>query len=159
MLRSIPEHGVCTAIRLPSHLNRTTAGGHGDGEPAGEDWPLDLIPTRSSRARPATRPSIDKAMLQEGQFLRTKIVEGIREQAPGGRAFAPLAPTSSALRRFRGFGGTKALIAGGDLGTASRSPGRATRSSSASTGPQRRAPVSRWSTSPRCTSTARGRSS
>ena len=36
--------------------------------------------------------AIDKAMLQEGQFLRTKIVEGIREQAPGGRAFAPLAP-------------------------------------------------------------------
>ena len=59
--------------------------------------------------------AIDKAMLQEGQFLRTKIVEGIREQAPGGRAFAPLAPTTLAIRRFRGFGGTKALIAGGDL--------------------------------------------
>jgi phage gpG-like protein len=59
--------------------------------------------------------AIDKAMLQEGQFLRTKIVEGIREQAPGGQAFAPLAPTTLAIRKFRGFGGTKALLVGGDL--------------------------------------------
>ena len=59
--------------------------------------------------------AVDKAMLQEGQFLRTKIVEGIREQAPGGRAFAPLAPTTLAIRKFRGFGGTKALLVHGDL--------------------------------------------
>jgi hypothetical protein len=59
--------------------------------------------------------AIDKAMLQEGQFLRTKIVEGIREQAPGGRAFAPLAPTTLAIRKFRGFGGTKALLVNADL--------------------------------------------
>jgi phage gpG-like protein len=59
--------------------------------------------------------AIDKAMLQEGQFLRTKIIEGIREQAPGGRAFKALAPTTLAIRRFRGFGGTKALLVHGDL--------------------------------------------
>jgi len=59
--------------------------------------------------------AVDKAMLQEGQFLRTKIVEGIREQAPGGRAFAPLAPTTLAIRQFRGFRGTKALLVQGDL--------------------------------------------
>jgi hypothetical protein len=59
--------------------------------------------------------AVDKAMLQEGQFLRTKIVEGIRDQAPGGRAFAPLAATTLAIRKFRGFGGTKALIVRGDL--------------------------------------------
>jgi len=59
--------------------------------------------------------AIDKAVLQEAQFLRTKIVEGIREQAPGGRAFAPLAPTALAIRKFRGFGGTKALLVQGDL--------------------------------------------
>jgi hypothetical protein len=59
--------------------------------------------------------AVDKAILQEAQFLRTKIVEGIREQAPGGRAFAPLAPTTLAIRRFRGFSGTKALIVHGDL--------------------------------------------
>jgi phage gpG-like protein len=59
--------------------------------------------------------AFDKALLQEAQFLRTKIVEGIREQAPGGRAFAPLAPTTLAIRRFRGFHGTKALLVQGDL--------------------------------------------
>jgi hypothetical protein len=59
--------------------------------------------------------AVDKAVLQEAQFLRTKIVEGIREQAPGGRAFAPLAPTTLAIRRFRGFAGTKTLIVQGDL--------------------------------------------
>jgi hypothetical protein len=50
-----------------------------------------------------------------------KIVEGIREQAPGGRAFAPLEPTTLAIRQFRGFRGTKALLVAGDLRTASRS--------------------------------------
>jgi phage gpG-like protein len=56
-----------------------------------------------------------KALLQEAQFFRTKIVEGIREQAPGGKAFAPLAPTTLAIRQFRGFRGTKALLVQGDL--------------------------------------------
>ena len=59
--------------------------------------------------------AFDKALLQEAQFLRTKIVEGIREQAPGGQAFTPLAPTTLAIRRFRGFSGTKALVVQGDL--------------------------------------------
>ena len=61
------------------------------------------------------REGVDKALLQEAQFFRTKIVEGIREQAPGGKAFAPLAPTTLAIRRFRGFKGTKALLVQGDL--------------------------------------------
>jgi len=59
--------------------------------------------------------AFDKALWQEAQFIRTKIVEGIREQAPGGRAFAPLAPTTLAIRQFRGFRGTKALIVQADL--------------------------------------------
>lgn len=59
--------------------------------------------------------AFDRALLQEGHFLRTKIVEGIREQAPGGQAFAPLAPTTLAIRQFRGFRGTKALLVQGDL--------------------------------------------
>lgn len=61
------------------------------------------------------REAVDKALMQEAQFFRTKIVEGIREQAPGGKAFAPLAPTTLAIRRFRGFGGGKALVVHGDL--------------------------------------------
>jgi phage gpG-like protein len=59
--------------------------------------------------------AFDKALLQEAQFLRTKIVEGIREQAPGGQIFTPLAPTTLVIRRFRGFHGTKALLVHGDL--------------------------------------------
>jgi hypothetical protein len=61
------------------------------------------------------REAVDKALMQEAQFFRTKIVEGIREQAPGGKAFAPLAPTTLAIRRLRGFKGTKALLVQGDL--------------------------------------------
>lgn len=59
--------------------------------------------------------ALDKAVLQEAQFFRTKIVEGIREQAPGGKPFLPLAPTTLAIRRFRGFKGSKALLVHGDL--------------------------------------------
>ncbi len=59
--------------------------------------------------------AIDKAVLQEAQFFRTKIVAGLREGAPGSQAFAPLAPTTLAIRKFRDFGGTKPLIVRGDL--------------------------------------------
>lgn len=57
----------------------------------------------------------DKAVLQEAQFFRTKIVEGLRSGAPGGEAFQPLAPTTLAIRRLRGAKGTKPLIVHGDL--------------------------------------------
>ena len=71
----------------------------------------ELLATAPQRVQTA----VDKALLQEGHFLRTKIVEGIREQAPGGRPFTPLSPATLAIRKFRGFGGTKALIVRGDL--------------------------------------------
>lgn len=61
------------------------------------------------------RVAIDRAVLQEAEFFRNKVVEGIKEQAPGGIAFKPLAETTLAIRRFLGFKGTKALIVGGDL--------------------------------------------
>jgi hypothetical protein len=61
------------------------------------------------------KEAVDKALLQEAQFFRTQIVEGITKQAPGGKAFAPLAPTTLAIRKFRGFKGTKALLVQGDL--------------------------------------------
>jgi hypothetical protein len=57
----------------------------------------------------------DKAVMQEAQFFRTKIVEGLRTGAPGGQAFQPLAPTTLAIRRLRGAKGTKPLIVHGDL--------------------------------------------
>ena len=56
-----------------------------------------------------------KALLQEGLFFRNKIIEGIREQAPGGKQFKPLSPATLALRKFFGMKGTKALIEHGDL--------------------------------------------
>lgn len=56
-----------------------------------------------------------KVLLQEAQFLRTKILEGLREQAPGGSKFQPLSPQTIAIRKFLGFRGTKALLKRGDL--------------------------------------------
>ena len=62
------------------------------------DWSLArrLLSGASRRIKGA----IDKAVLQEAQFFRTKIIEGLREGAPGGQALAPLAPTTLASRRF-----------------------------------------------------------
>ena len=56
-----------------------------------------------------------KAMLQEAQFFRTKVVEGLRTQAPGGKRLRPLAASTLAVRRFVGIRGRKALIARADL--------------------------------------------
>lgn len=78
----------------------------------------DWSKTRQTFFANATRldKGIRKAMLQEGQFLRKKLVQGIRKQAPGGRQFKKLAKTTVATRRFRGFRGTKALIRTGGQG-------------------------------------------
>ena len=59
--------------------------------------------------------SVAAALMAEGQYLRGQIVKGIRSGAPGGKAFAPLSPITLAVRRFRGFGGSKPLIATGSL--------------------------------------------
>lgn len=56
-----------------------------------------------------------QAVLKEANYLRGKIVAGLREQAPGGQAFKPLSPLTLAVRSFVGFKGTKALIRRGDL--------------------------------------------
>lgn len=61
------------------------------------------------------RLALDRAVSAEAQFFRRKVVEGIREQAPGGRRFQPLSEATLAIRRFTGFRGTKALILRGDL--------------------------------------------
>ncbi len=62
-----------------------------------------------------TKRCIAQSLRQEGQFLRKQIVQGIRKQKPGGKAFKKLAPITLAIRRFQGFRGRKALIRSGDL--------------------------------------------
>ncbi len=62
-----------------------------------------------------TRIALDRAVQQEAMYLRSKIVEGFRTQAPGGVPFRPLAKTTLAIRKFKRFRGTKALIVRGDL--------------------------------------------
>jgi hypothetical protein len=65
----------------------------------------------ASRAKEAAR----KSLLQEGHFLRGKMLDGLKDQAPGGRQLQPLSPLTLAARRLAGFRGTKALIRAGDL--------------------------------------------
>ncbi len=59
--------------------------------------------------------ALGRAVLAEGHFMRTKVIEGLDEQAPAGQAFAPLSPLTLKRREEKGFGGTKALIVRGDL--------------------------------------------
>lgn len=54
--------------------------------------------------------AIDRALLVEAQFIRTKIVRGIRSQAPGGKQFKPLEAET-----IRKKGSSKALIDSGTL--------------------------------------------
>lgn len=61
------------------------------------------------------KPAIAKTLLQEAHFYRKEIVKGIRKQAPGGKAFKPLALNTIRARRAQGFRGTKALIRTGGL--------------------------------------------
>lgn len=69
---------------------------------------LATAPMRVARA-------LDMATQQEAHYMRRLIVEGIREQAPGGKAFRPLSPGTLKVRELRRFRGTKALIVRGDL--------------------------------------------
>jgi hypothetical protein len=57
----------------------------------------------------------DTALRQEAQLLRSEVVKGLTSQAPGGKAFEPLAGNTLAARRLSGFRGTKALLRRGDL--------------------------------------------
>jgi hypothetical protein len=70
-----------------------------------------LLSTAADRLNAAA----DTAVLQEAHFIRGKIVEGLREQAPGGQPIAPPAATTLAVRQLRGFRGEKSLLVRGDL--------------------------------------------
>jgi len=66
--------------------------------------------------------AVNTAIAQEAQLLRSMIVEGLRDQAPGGSKILPLSPMTIAMRKLprKGAksgrrGSTKALINNGDL--------------------------------------------
>jgi len=61
------------------------------------------------------KAAINYAVMQEAQQVRRQIVKGITSQAPGGKQFAPLAATTLALRKAKGFKGSKALLVTGGL--------------------------------------------
>lgn len=77
------------------------------------DW--DKLSNLFGKIPTALERATNKAIKKEAHFLRTKIVDGIKDQAPGGKQFLPLAVTTLAVRKFQGFNGTKALIKTGDL--------------------------------------------
>jgi hypothetical protein len=54
--------------------------------------------------------AIDMQMRRQAHRLRTMMVRGIRDQAPGGEAFQPLAETTKKMKKS-----SKALIDNGDL--------------------------------------------
>lgn len=78
------------------------------------DWERmrDAIGPRSAMR---IKKAINAAVLKQAHFARSKIVEGFRTQAPAGESWRPLSDTTIAIRRFRRFGGTKALVVRGDL--------------------------------------------
>jgi len=77
------------------------------------DW--DKVQQVLQRTPEKLAAATKKALLQEGEFFRGKIVEGLRDQSPGGQAFKALSPLTVAARKLKGFGGSKALIRRGDL--------------------------------------------
>lgn len=77
------------------------------------DWDLARRILGSAASRVAT--AVHRAIQQEAQALRTQIVQGLTNQAPGGQQIRPLAPLTLAARRLDRFRGTKALIESGEL--------------------------------------------
>jgi hypothetical protein len=61
------------------------------------------------------RDSQVKALREEAQAVRLKIIDGINGQAPAGRPLKPLSPYTLAMRQFVGIKGDKTLIERGDL--------------------------------------------
>ena len=59
--------------------------------------------------------AVSAAVRQEAHALRNEIVQGLTSQAPGGETLKPPSPLTIAARQLEGFGGSKALVARGDL--------------------------------------------
>jgi phage gpG-like protein len=77
------------------------------------DWALARRTLKSAPLK--LRSAVSVAMRQEAQQLRSQIVQGLTQQAPGGTPLKPLSPLTLAARRLAGFKGTKALIVRADL--------------------------------------------
>jgi phage gpG-like protein len=77
------------------------------------DWStaLRIVNTMKSRFDAVA----DQALLEEGHYARKLIVTGLRDGAPGGQALKPLSPATLAIRKLKGFKGTKPLLNRGDL--------------------------------------------
>lgn len=61
------------------------------------------------------KDAINYAVVQEAHQARRDIVKGITNQAPGGQQFQKLAAFTLAMRKLKGFRGTKALLVTGGL--------------------------------------------
>jgi phage gpG-like protein len=61
------------------------------------------------------RSAIGVALRQEAQRLRSTIVEGITNQAPGGEPIRAPSELTLAARQLKGIDGTKSLLVRGDL--------------------------------------------
>jgi hypothetical protein len=72
------------------------------------DWKRAVSDMGQARARMAM--AIDKAVAQEAHEVRKEIIQGIRKQAPAGHRFQALSKLALAIRKARGFRGSKALI-------------------------------------------------
>lgn len=70
-----------------------------------------ILSTLPDRVMPAAR----QAIIREAHFLRGEMVKGIQSGAPAGKAFKPHSPWTVAVRRLRGFGGSKIMIVSGAL--------------------------------------------
>lgn len=65
---------------------------------------------------PAVRRAWDQSVLQEAHRVRGLMVQNITQGGKlAGAPFAPLSPTTIAVRRFTGFGGSKILMVSGTL--------------------------------------------
>ena len=77
------------------------------------DWKAAINDVTKAQAR--LNLAIDRAVMQEAHDVRKQIIEGIRKQAPAGQRFVALSKLALAIRRARGFRGSKALIRTGAL--------------------------------------------
>ncbi len=77
------------------------------------DWALAKKILSQAPAR--VRKAYKQTLLREAHALRAEMIRGITKQAPGGVPFLPLSEVTLAIRKLRGFKGTKALIHRGDL--------------------------------------------